>query len=245
MARLARIVAAGIPHIVTQRGNRRQPVFFREDDYATYTKLLAAGCREAGTALWAWCLMPDHVHLILVPADPDGLRAALGEAHRRYTTHVNRRENWNGYLWQGRFASAPLDEAHLLACARYVELNPVRARMVRRPDQWHWSSARAHLSAAGDRTAGTAPLLAQAKLSGGSDRLTDTAPLLDIAPDWAGLLAQGLREDERETIRAAERTGRPLGSKDFVADLEKRLNRTLAKRKPGPKPKPDPAPVKT
>ena len=134
---------------------------------------------------------------------------------------MNRRENWNGYLWQGRFASAPLDEAHLLACARYVELNPVRARMVRRPDQWHWSSARAHLSAAGDRTAGTAPLLAQAKLSGGSDRLTDTAPLLDIAPDWAGLLAQGLREDERETIRAAERTGRPLGSKDFVADLEK------------------------
>lgn len=236
MARLARIVAAGVPHLVTQRGNRRQPVFFGDDDYTAYSRLLAAGCREAGTAIWAYCLMPTHVHLILTPSDADGLRAALGEAHRRYTKMVNDREGWRGYLWQGRFASAPVDEDHLLACARYVELNPVRARLVRRADDWPWSSARAHLSAAADRRRDTAPLLARVRLSGGSDRVTDTTPLLDRAPDWAGLLRGGLDSQTYEKICAAERTGRPLGPKAFVADLETRLDRPLAKRKPGPKP---------
>ncbi len=77
MARLARVVAAGVPHQVTQRGNRRQQVFFGEDDYALYKSLLSESCRAAGTAVWAYCLMPNHVHLILVPSDEDGLRAAL------------------------------------------------------------------------------------------------------------------------------------------------------------------------
>src|SRR5713226_7457724 len=131
MARLARVVAPGIPHHVTQRGNRRQQVFFGDDDYATYRALLVEGCRAAGVAVWAYCLMPNHVHLILTPSDTDGLRAALGEAHRRYTRHVNLREGWRGYLWQGRFASCPMDEAYLLACARYVELNPAGARLAR------------------------------------------------------------------------------------------------------------------
>jgi putative transposase len=117
MARLARVVAAGVPHHVTQRGNRRQRVFFGDDDYEAYRTLLAEGCRAAGVALWAYCLMPNHVHLIPVPPDAGGLRAALGEAHRRYTRRVNFREGWRGYLWQGRFASFPMDEAYLLACA--------------------------------------------------------------------------------------------------------------------------------
>ncbi len=102
MARLARVVAARLPHHVTQRGNRRQQVFFGDDDYAAYRGLLAEGCRAAGVAVWAYCLMPNHVHLILVPSSADGLRAALGEAHRRYTRMVNVREGWRGYLWQGR-----------------------------------------------------------------------------------------------------------------------------------------------
>jgi putative transposase len=218
MARLARVVAPGIPHHVTQRGNRRQQVFFNDDDYVTYRALLAEGCRAAGVAVWAYCLMPDHVHLILTPSDRDGLRAALGEAHRRYTRHVNSREGWRGYLWQGRFASCPMDEAHLLACARYVELNPVRARLARRARDWRWSSARAHLA-------------------GKDDGLVRVRPLLALAPDWRDFLAEGLSAADREAIRAGERTGRPLGSARFVARLEKRLDRPLAKRKPGPKPK--------
>ena len=218
MARLARVVAAGLPHHVTQRGNRRQPVFFGDDDYETYRKLLAEGCRAAGVAVWAYCLMPNHVHLILVPPDGDGLRAALGEAHRRYTRHVNFREGWRGYLWQGRFASFPMDESHLLAAARYVELNPVRARLVRTARDWRWSSARAHLAGRGDG-------------------LVAARPLIDIAGDWHAFLRGGLREDEHEAIRAHERTGRPLGDERFTARLEKRLGRTLARQKPGPKPK--------
>src|SRR3954451_16484608 len=127
MARLARVVAAGIPHHVTQRGNRRQQVFFGDDDYAAYQTLLAEGCRAAGVAVWAYCLMPNHVHLILTPADEEGLRAALGEAHRRYTRHVKLRECWRGYLWQGRFASCPMDEAYL-----FVEPAISSRRLVRR-----------------------------------------------------------------------------------------------------------------
>jgi putative transposase len=217
MARLARVVAAGVPHHVTQRGNRRQQVFFGDDDYAAYRTLLAEGCRAAGVAIWAYCLMPNHVHLILVPRDEDGLRAAWGEAHRRYTRHINLREGWRGYLWQGRFASFPMDETYLLAGARYVELNPVRAKLVRRARDWRWSSARAHLE-------------------GRDDGVATVRPLLDLAPDWGDFLHGGLSDAEHEAIRAGERTGRPLGSARFMARLEKRLGRTLARQKPGPKP---------
>jgi putative transposase len=218
MARLARIVAPGLPHHVTQRGNRRQRTFFSDADYALYKRLLAEQCRRAGVDVWAYCLMPNHVHLILVPADEDGLRAALGEAHRRYTRSVNAREGWRGYLWQGRFSSFPMDEAHLLACARYVELNPVRAKLVSTARAWKWSSARAHLT-------------------GKDDGLVTARPLLDLVSDWPAFLTAGLAAPEREAIRAHERTGRALGSEDFVAGLEKRLRRVLKKRRPGPKPR--------
>ena len=132
MARMARVVAAGVPHHVTQRGNRRQQVFFSDADYQSYLTLLAISCRKTGVAVWAYCLMPNHVHLILVPRDADGLRAALADAHRRYSRDINFRQGWRGYLWQGRFASFPMDDNYLLACARYVELNPVRANLVAR-----------------------------------------------------------------------------------------------------------------
>jgi putative transposase len=218
MARLARVVAAGVPHHVTQRGNRRQTVFFGDDDYRAYKALLAEGCARAGVAVWGYCLMPNHVHLILVPGDEAGLREALGEAHRRYSRRVNFREGWRGYLWQGRFASAPMDEAHLLACARYVELNPVRARLTAAAEDWPWSSARAHLAGRGDG-------------------LVDVTPLRRMVTDWAAFLARETEAPALEAIRAAERTGRPLGDAGFVAALEQDLGRTLARRKPGPKPK--------
>jgi putative transposase len=219
MARLARVVAAGVPHHVTQRGNRRQPVFFGDEDYAAYRALLAEGCQAAGVEVWGYCLMPNHVHLVLTPGNEDGLRVALAEAHRRYSRRVNFREGWRGYLWQGRFASVPMDEAHLMACARYVELNPVRAGLVERAEAWPWSSARAHLA-------------------GRNDGLVQVGPMLDRAPDWGAFLTAGLSEAEHRAIQGGERTGRPLGSDGFVADLEQRLGRTLAKQKPGRKAKP-------
>ena len=142
MARLARLVIPGMPHHITQRGNRRQQTFFNEGDYAAYLELMAEWCREEGVEIWSYCLMPNHIHLIAVPSSEDGLRRAIGEAHRRYTRRINFREKWRGYLWQGRFASFVMDEPYLVAAARYVELNPVRARLAVCADAWRWSSAR-------------------------------------------------------------------------------------------------------
>ncbi|HTT82060.1 MAG TPA: transposase [Rhizomicrobium sp.] len=217
MARLARVVAAGAPHLVTQRGNRGQNVFFSDADFELYKSLIAEGCRLAHTVILAWCLLPDRVHLILVPHNEDGLRAALGEPHRRYTREINTRQGWRGFLWQGRFASFPMDAAHLPVCARFVELAPVFAGLAKRPRDWRWSSARAHLA-------------------GRDDELVRTAPLLDRVHDWRGFLAEGTSGEEREAIRSHESTGRPLGSPAFVTRLEKRLGRTLARQRPGPKP---------
>ena len=118
MARLARLVIPGLPHHITQRGNRRQQTFFNDGDYSAYLELMSDWCREEGVEIWGYCLMPNHVHLIAVPKTEDGLRRAIGEAHRRYTRRINFREKWRGYLWQGRFASFIMDEPYLLAAAR-------------------------------------------------------------------------------------------------------------------------------
>ncbi len=133
-------MAPGMAHHVTQRGNRRMETFFCEDDYAVYIQLMAQSCARHKVALWAYCLMPNHVHLIAVPETPDGLRGAMGEAHRRYTRHVNFREGWRGHLWQERFASFVMDEAHLLTAMRYVELNPVKAGLADSPGAYAWGS---------------------------------------------------------------------------------------------------------
>ncbi len=218
MARLPRIVAPGEPHHVTQRGNRGLRTFFHDADYATYLTILAEYCGAAKVAVWAYCLMPNHVHLVLVPREADGLRAALGEAHRRYTRHINFREGWRGHLWQERFHSFAMDEPHLLAAARYVELNPVRARLVKRAGDWPWSSARAHLA-------------------GRDDGVVAVAPLRALVPDWAAYLAGGLEPETLEAIRRHTQSGRPLGSAHFVERLEVRLGRVLKPGKRGPKPK--------
>ena len=114
-----------MPHHVTQQGNRRQQTFFAEEDYQHYLELISRFCRAEQVPIWADCLMPNHVHLIVVPQSAESLRRAIGEAHRRYTRWINFREGWRGHLWQGRFASFVMDEDHLLTAARYVEVNPV------------------------------------------------------------------------------------------------------------------------
>ncbi|MEM1400599.1 MAG: transposase, partial [Pseudomonadota bacterium] len=124
MARLARLVVPGLPHHVTQRGNRGEPTFLEEGDYALYRDLLAEGAQKAGAEIWAYCLMPNHVHVIVVPSDEDGLRRTFAEAHRRYTGFINTRLRVTGHLWQGRFGSVAMDEDNLLHAIRYVSLNP-------------------------------------------------------------------------------------------------------------------------
>ncbi len=189
-------------------------IFFKAGDYKAYLELLAEWSDKAGTAVWAYCLMPNHVHLILVPSEQDGLRGALGETHRRYSRLINHREGWRGHLWQERFHSFPMDEAHLLACARYVELNPVRAKLAKRPEGWKWSSAAAHLD-------------------GADDGLAVVKPLLDLAPDWRGLLKGGLKEPALDEIRRHVQSGHPLGSDGFYKKLHKLLGRDVKPRPRG------------
>jgi putative transposase len=228
MARLARIVIPDVPHHVTQRGNRRLPVFFSDEDRHAYLAEVAAASSASGTGCLAWCLMDNHVHLILVPRTADGLRRALGEAHRRYSRRINFREGWRGYLFQGRFASYPMDEAHLMAAVRYVENNPVAAGMVSRAEEWRWSSARSHI--AGRRVAG--------------DPLTDVGSLAAHVPNWRAMLRHGAElgdageqaERVAQAIEARLRTGRPLALEAWTARQEATLGRALAPQKRGPKP---------
>lgn len=223
MARLARIVVPHVPHYVTQRGNRSEEVFFEAADYQAYKDLVAEACAAREVTCLAWCLMPTQVHLILTPTDKDGLRAALAEAHRRYTRHINSARGWTGHLFQGRFASYPMDDAHLMAAVRYVELNPVRASLVRRAEKWRWSSAKAHVT-------------------GKADGLTDLKALSRVHRNWRAMLKRGLEArdltgDQIAAIEAHARTGRPLGDAGFIERLEAATGRVLKRQKRGPKPK--------
>ncbi len=168
--------------------------------------------------VWAYCLMTNHVHLILVPATESGLRLALGQTHKRYTAHINKREGWTGHLWQARFASYVMDEAHLLAAARYIELNPVRAGMVGDPSEYKWSSARAHLATK-------------------DDLVVKVAPLLSRIPNWKSFLSDSISPEDQEAIQKHSRTGRPLGDKAFFDRLQRVLGKDVRPQKPGPKKK--------
>ena len=218
MARLARLVIPGVPYHVTQRGNRRQPTFFDDGDFALYRDLVAGAARRSGTQIWSYCFMPNHVHLIVVPADEHGLRRTFADAHRRYTSFINARQRWTGHLWQGRYGAVAMDEVHLVHAARYIALNPVRAQLCDRADEWQWSSARAHLAAS-------------------DDELVRVAPLLERVGDFARFL--GAAEDQQATraLRMAETTGRPVGSGEWIAEMERLSGRLLAPRKRGRKPK--------
>jgi putative transposase len=151
----------------------------------------------------------------MVPETEDGLRATLGEAHRRYTTMVNERHGWRGHLWQERFHSFPMDEFHLLATARYVEMNPVAANLCYLPEDWKWSSAIAHLT-------------------GTDDGLVRVQPMLDRVDDWKSFLSSYIETEPVNMIRKHSRTGRPLGNNSFVNHLEELTGRKLRPRTRGP-----------
>jgi len=219
MARLARVVVPGIPHHVTQRGNGRARTFFSDDDYRLYCSLLADHCQNADVGIWAWVLMPNHVHLILTPADSDGIRRALSKVHRQYAGALNARRKRTGHFWQGRFGCVAMDETYLLAAVRYVVMNPVRSRLAKRAVDWRWSSVHAHV---------------------GRERefqITDTAAMAERIPDFAAFIRAGEDEELSKAVRRAESIGRPLGDGAFLDKLETRTGRRLKARKRGPEPK--------
>jgi putative transposase len=189
--------------------------FFCDEDYQAYLALMAEWCRKFSVSIWCYCLMPNHVHLIAVPKTAEGFRRAIGEAHRRYSVMINRRQNWTGHLWQGRFSSFPMDEAYLLAAAKYIEMNPVRAGLTPDPYAWKWSSAKAHAD-------------------GTDDILVKVSPLLQMVGDWK-LFLRDTDEEDANRIRGHERTGRALGSDSFLESLESSLMRAVKPRKAGRK----------
>ena len=220
MARIAHVVAPGMPHHITQRGNRRLPVFFRDADYRTYLSLLSNFCAQYQVTLWAYCLMPNHVHLVAVTEHGDGLRCALGETHRCYTRHVNFREGWRRHLWQERFASFVMDYRHTLAAVRYIELNPVRDGLAPDAGTYPWSSARAHLS-------------------GTDDGVVHVALLCSEINDWKSFPRVEEEEGVLSRLHHRQRTGRPCGDTAFISHDESLCGHALHCKKPGPKGKRD------
>ncbi len=217
MARLPRIVIPGYPHHVTQRGNRRAQTFFEDDDYELYKSLLSEAARKAEAEIWCYCLMPNHVHMIIVPSDEDGLRRTFADAHRRYTGYINARVRETGHLWQGRFGSVVMDEEHLAHAVRYVSMNPVRANIVDRAEDWRWSSVGAHLT-------------------GKDDELVKVAPVLERYGDFAKYLAQADDStDAFKGLRHSETTGRPLGDDDWMTRVSAMVGKDLKPQKRGPK----------
>ncbi|MDJ0776987.1 MAG: transposase [Gammaproteobacteria bacterium] len=216
---MARLVAPGFPHHVTQRGNRRHRVFFSDQDFRFYLRLVHEARDRADIDIWAYCLMPNHVHFVVVPHNERSLVNFFSEAHRRYSRAINQRFEWRGHLWQERFHSSVLDEKHLLAAVRYVELNPVRANLCRKAEEWQWSSVHAHIR-------------------GSDDDIVSVSPMRLLVPDWMGYL-DTLDEEREATIRASTKTGRPCGDEALMARVEEITGRDPRPARRGPKPSPD------
>ncbi len=214
MSRLPRIIVPGVAHHVTQRGNRRQRVFWVDDDFGLYKDWLAKSCRQNGVEVWSYCLMPNHVHLILVPADDTGLSRAIGETHRRYSSYINARLRVTGHLFQGRFGSVAMDELHLLAAFRYVAMNPVKAKMVAQASDWAWSSTKAHLS-------------------GKDDGLVSVRPLLDRVDNVSEFLAATPEQELEFALEKGQSIGRPLMEESALVELERKLGRPIRPAKRG------------
>ena len=219
MARIARVVLPGAAHHVTQRGVRSMAIFESDADRREYLRLLADQGQRFGLRFLAYCLMTNHVHLVVVPADEESLPRGIGEAHRLYTRMVNSRQGVRGHLFEGRFHSCPLDDPHMVAAVRYVERNPVRAGLVKRAWEYPWSSARYHVG------------------------LCKTDPILSDAEQLAGIRnwRERLRSDPAETavLREKTRTGRPCGSAEFLLWAERRTGRRLRLLSPGRRREPE------
>ncbi len=217
MARTARVVAEAVPYHITQRGNNRQDVFLLPEDRRFYLDLLRAKCSEHGVAVLGYCLMTNHVHLIAIPKRPDSLARAIGQTDGRYAQWFNRRNRRIGHLWQARFKSCALGRSHLIAALAYVDLNPVRARMVSAAAEYEWSSAAAHSSNAA------------------SDPLLDDWAWSELhIHDWARVLGVGVSEATAAELGRATEAGLSLGDEAFVQRMERHVGRDLRRKKPGP-----------
>ncbi len=211
MPRIARIVAAGFPHHIVHRGNNRQDIFFVHDDRIVFLDILKQHCDKYGLDVLAYCLMTNHIHLVAVPDKEDSLAKAVGRAHFRYTQYINRMHKRTGHLWEGRYYSCALDEKGFWLAAKYVELNPVRAKICRLPWRYKWSSTAAHVT------------------KDSQDALLDLKSWNKqiSAKEWQKELTKGIDLSQMSRIRLNTHTGRPLGTDSFLSKLEKLIGRRV------------------
>lgn len=214
LPKFPRLIVPGLPHHVTQRGVRRQVTFFDDTDYRAYLEFARVLLPDFPIEIWAYCLMPNHIHAIIVPHDDQGLSRFLAMVHRKYARRTNLKYEWSGHLWQKRFHSVVMDELHTYAALRYVECNPVRSGLCRHPADWPWSSARGNLGMSDD------PLL---------DR-GNTKPMV---PDWAEFLAEAEDTSLVCDLRKQTGTGRPGGSAAFLSRLETMTGRRIRTARAG------------
>jgi len=216
MPRIARLLAVNYPHHITQRGNNRETVFFNNEDREFYLKTLRKYSDQWEFDLWAYCLMPNHVHILVVPRKEESLARGIGATNLVYTQYINRQYNRSGRLWQNRFFSTIIEKgSYLWSVARYIERNPIRANIVKRAEDYTWSSAKAHILRERD------------------DTLSDKGWLED---NEVNAYCEFLRYEDKKiesSIRKSTSTGRPFGSEEFLKILEKILEQDIFPRKGG------------
>jgi putative transposase len=207
MPRRPRIIALGLPHHITQRGNFKEVVFESGKDYEKYIAWLGKYSGEYGLTILAYCLMPNHVHFIAIPKKADSLARTFNTAHMRYAQYLNKKMRRSGHVWQGRFFSCVVDQGHLIMAARYIERNPVRAGLVSAPWEWKWSSARAHVS--------------------GGKHVLKMGNLFDYIDmslsEWKKYISTSDDKNEMEQIQKHTLVGRPLGNGEFIEKLQSKL----------------------
>jgi putative transposase len=218
MAKFRRLVVPGYPHHVTQRGVRGQTTFFDRRDYRRYVRLAAGLLPSSSLEILTYCLMPNHIHAVVVPKEASGLATFFGPLHKAYAQHTNLRYEWEGHLWQARYFSVPMNAEHTLTAMRYVELNPLRSGLEKSPQDWPWSSTRGNLRLVDD------PLIPH-------------RPALGIVPDWAAYLSVPEKDNALKQLRQRTNTGRPAGDESFILRIESLTGRQVQKRPAGRKPK--------
>ncbi len=212
MPRLARIIADNHPCHITQRGNNRQDIFFDDEDRSSYLEFLKSLAEKYKVRILGYCLMTNHVHLVVIPQEGALLAKAIGQTHYRYTQYFNKKYKRSGHLWQNRFYSVILEAMHLVSAMRYIERNPVRIGEVKQPEQYLWSSAKAHI---------------EGKARDGLLDMQTWHKLVEEGGQWKQVLREAGEEDA-ETLRRHTMTGRPYGSAIFIKKLERQLDRRLS-----------------
>lgn len=216
MPRIARVCAINYPHHITQRGNNRETVFFDDEDRKFYLRILSKYSDEWDFEIWAYCLMTNHVHILAVPRKEESLAKGIGITNLVYTQYFNRRYDRSGRLWQNRFFSTIIErEPYLWAVARYIERNPVRVDIVKKAEDYHWSSAKAHVLRAKDNILSGDIWLKESEMNAYHNFLRKEDNQID------------------NFIRKITSTGRPLGREEFIKNIGRIIGRVIITKRVG------------